>query len=548
MVGSLQGTYAGDFVPQGAERAEDWLLRLLGGLKRVAQHLDRHTWVCCVFMAALLVPLVLIEAHSHPLMNDEIYTLHIAQAPSLRAMVALAKQIDLHPPLHYVAERYAMKIPGPRWLCARLPSLLAVMVVMFSLFRFAAKRLGNVFGLVAVAMFWLGSSVDYAWSNRPYILWLAWLSLLLLANEIAVRPKRPRWALPLVFGLGFLMVMTHLLGVWCLMPFLVAEIVRWRERKRIDVALGLMYVLPMLCAVGGYYQMHHLSENSFPIFREASLGMAGDLYGGLLGLPLLMLAGSTLVCILLFGNREEKAERGTRYGVLQFPESTTAPRGLRRDEWWLLGGLLLMPMATLLLARFDHLQFWTRYGVAAMPASAVMMAALMSRRMPMARVVAVMLMASTTGYMVYRMAAESAMWSNVGVVAGGRAPIPLTSLNASLPIVAASPMTFVEMSNREPAMVADRVYYLTDRQAALQYAHYTLFENEDKICRLLNLPSKTEPLAPFLAQHKQFYVVGRYDTPEVWLLRKLAADGFVLDYLGKYASTYESRDLYLVSH
>jgi len=95
--------------------------------------------------------------------------------------------------------------------------------------------------------------------------------------------------------------------------------------------------------------------------------------------------------------------------------------------------------------------------------------------------------------------------------------------------------------------MARRVFYLTDREAALQYSHYTLFENEDKIRRLLQLPSQTEDLQKFLAEHPRFYVVGDYDRPEVWLLRKLAADGVPLDYLGKYESTYESTDLYLVS-
>ena len=137
---------------------------------------------------------------------------------------------------------------------------------------------------------------------------------------------------------------------------------------------------------------------------------------------------------------------------------------------------------------------------------------------------------------------------NPGLADVGRQPIALSTLDASLPIVAASPMTFVEMSDRETEPIARRVFYLTDRDAALQYAHYTLFENEDKIRQMLHLPSQTEALAPFVAEHKRFYVVGPYGQPEVWLLRKLAAEGFVLDYLGKFQSTYESQDLYLVWH
>ena len=86
--------------------------------------------------------------------------------------------------------------------------------------------------------------------------------------------------------------------------------------------------------------------------------------------------------------------------------------------------------------------------------------------------------------------------------------------------------------------VADDVGWA--RQAAEQYAQYTLFENEGKIRNLLGLPSQTSDLKPFLSQHAQFYVVGNYAANEIWLLRKLAADGLTLKYLGKFQSTYDS--------
>jgi len=113
--------------------------------------------------------------------------------------------------------------------------------------------------------------------------------------------------------------------------------------------------------------------------------------------------------------------------------------------------------------------------------------------------------------------------------------------------VTASPMTFVEMSDRESPEIVKRVFYLTDRDAAMQYSHYTLFENEDKIRRLLGLGSQTEAFPQFMAEHPRFYVVGDYGRSDVWLLRKLEADGMTLRYMGKFESTYESDDLFLIS-
>jgi hypothetical protein len=506
-----------------------------------ADLLDRSTLVCVAIVVVCFLPLGILQAHSTLLTNDEVYTVHIAQAPSLRSMMAIAREVDLHPPLHYVAERFALELPAPRWLASRLPSILAGLVVCFALFRFAASRTSNLFGLVAVAAFWFGPVLDSMWVNRPYMLWMAWLCLLLLARDAAVRRNRSSWAVPVVFLLTLSMVMTHLIGIACIFPFLVAEFIRSRSRQRIDWPLTLALILPALAGLGFFYQLHHLSENVFPATQSPSLDMVAGIYRATFGNALLIVAGCALAVAVIFG---PEAEFGRGLNA--------AKVGQRRilfnvQDAALLVTLLILPFLLLAPAAVFHLQFWLRYTAAAMPGLSLLCAWMLARRLPRARVIAVMLVAAGMGYMAQRMVSETGPQGNAGIMDGGRMPIALASLDASLPIVAASPMTFVEMSDRESPGIARRVFYLTDRSAALKYSHYTLFENEDKIRRLLKLPSQTEPLSEFLPEHSKFYVVGDYDRPEVWLLRKLAADGMRLDYLGKFQSTYESSDLYLVS-
>jgi hypothetical protein len=502
-------------------------------LESFADAMDGWMALSICLIVLCVVPLGIIEAHSHLLTNDEIYTLHIARSPTIGRLLALTREIDLHPPVHYLAVREALRTGLPRRVAARLPSLLAAVLLSLCLFQWTSRRLGNLFAFSAVGVFWLSPALDMAWSDRPYMLWLAWLCVLLLARDVAMRDDRPWWAVPAVFAATLLMVLTHLLGIACVGPFLLAEAWRALQRRRVDWMYVLALVTPTLCGLAFYYQIHHLSENSFPLQQLPSFGAFVITYTTVVVNTMVVILGCLMGALVLFGRDARETERRL-FGAYSV------------EDFILLVSLVALPVVILLAGHVFQIQFWLRYGYAAAPAWALLAAWILARKLPLPRMVAVIMAISCVGYMVGRMLTEATPQGNAGIMEGGRMPIPLASLNPNLPIVTASPMTFVEMSDREKPDIAKRVVYLTDVHAAMQYSHYTLFENEGKIARLLNLPSHGEPLQPFLQQHQEFYVVGDYHRPEVWLLRKLAADGLDLDYLGTFQSTYQSEDLYLV--
>jgi len=538
---SASGTLIEDVTGRRGSRLVGVLKLLRDVLIGLGDIFERKTLLCVALVVLCVVPLVVLEAHSNLLLNDEIYTVHIAQAPSVRDMLSLAREIDLHPPVHYLAQRVTLHSGLPRWLASRLPSLFAVVIVCLALFRWTATRLGNLYGLVAVCVLWLTPLLEFAWSNRPYMLWMAWLCLLLLARDVAVREKRPRWAIPLVFLLTFGMVMTHLLGIACIGPFLLAEVWRTKRLRRVDWALVAALTLPALSGVAFFYQIHHFSENAFPAVNLASFSTVGLIYGLVVGNTAVVIAGCLIAAVVLFGRD------GKRLADVDVVGPGSCAGRFSGEDAALLLSLVVLPLLLLVLSDVLHVQFWLRYSYPATVAWAGLAAWIVAGRLPMARIVAAILVISSVGYMVGRMITESGPPGNAGVMVGGRMPIPLGSLDPALPIVTASPMTFVEMSDRESPEIVKRVFYLTDRDAAMQYSHYTLFENEDKIRRLLGLGSQTEAFPQFMTEHPRFYVVGDYGRSDVWLLRKLEADGMTLRYLGKFESTYESDDLFLIT-
>ena len=511
----------------------------LRALNRAADAIDARPAFCIFLVVICFLAMAVAESHSRLLSNDEIYTVHIAQSPTVGRMLALSREIDLHPPLHYFLQRYALMLPFPRWFDARLPSILAGLVACLTIMAFVSRRLGPLFGVVAVVAMWFSQMLAFSWSNRPYMLWLVFLCLLLPARTVAVRLFRPWWSVPAVFLLALAMVMSHLIGVLCLGPFFMAEAYRaWRNR-RIDWLLVLAFTLPMLVALGFHYQIAHLSKDAFPTQQMPSLALAIETYVVSLGTSLQVFGIILLLLLILFGP-----------GAAVRSYATTRQHGIpfNMQERIILYGLLILPLFTLLAGSFIHVQFWTRYGAAALPAIAILAAAYTACCLPFARPMAFLIVLSGVVFSAFLILTDTPVQTNAWDNKGGRNPIPLATLDSSLPIVTASPMTFIEMSDREKPAIVNRVYYLTDIEQAKRFAHYTLFENEDKIRALLNLHSNAEPLITFLPEHHRFYVIGDYGAPQIWLLRCLAAWGLHLDYLGKYESSYESQDLYLVWH
>lgn len=151
--------------------------------------MEGHPIGCLLVLALIYAPLDVIEAHSHLMTNDEIYTWHIAQAPTIHRMLAMAREIDLHPPLHYLLQRWSLKLDLPRWLGSRLPNMIAGLITIFALFRLAAKHFGNTIGMTAAAAFLCSPAIRYAWENRPYMILMYALTLLMCAWDAATAPS-----------------------------------------------------------------------------------------------------------------------------------------------------------------------------------------------------------------------------------------------------------------------------------------------------------------------------------------------------------------------
>ena len=521
--------------------ASIWQLRLdrfRSGFARfieaISNWMEHHPFQCMFVLFLIYAPLDVIEAHSHLMTNDEIYTWHIAQAPTIRRMLGMAREIDLHPPMHYILQRWALKLDLPRWFGSRLPNMIAGLITVIALFRLAAKHYGSTIGMTAAAAFICSPAIRYAWENRPYMILMCALTLLIYAWDEAIRPDRTWRSILCVLLASVAMVSDHLIGVACLAPFALGEAFRLYRRRRADWPLWLSLFTPSLLGLSLFYQIHHLRTNSFPVQNMPSFMLAWNTYGELLND--FFFAASICILALAF---------------MPHARETSAPprRSLLGEELAMLWCLALLPMMTLIAGGILHIQFWRRYGFCAMIGVAILVPWMVANRTRVPRTLSVFIFFALIASVIEKASTEyTVVGSQVaGMYQTGRVSMRLQDLDPSLPIVDASPMTYMEMSDREPADILSRIYYLTDYNAAMRYSGYTLFDNEDKIRGILELRTHVAKLRDFAAAHPKFYMVAAYPSTDDWLPRKLADSGVNLNYLGKFVSSYDNDDVFLVT-
>ena len=509
-------------------------------LEDLAASLESHQRLCMLFIVLLYLPMALVEAHAHPLRHDELFTWGISRAPTVASMLERIHTVDLNPPLSYLLERLSLMLPGPRWLLARLPSMTAGLLASEMLFLLFARRLSNLFGIFALSVFWVSAYVEYSWQNRPYMLWLAALTVLLFAWQERAGYSRHRRAMPvLMFAAATLAAASHFLAVLSLLPFLGAAFFAGR-RRAVDwiglLSIGVPTAVALAIDLTASSQASSIRRVLYPPDFLPRVDTVGWMYVEMF----LYFGIAVFACVVL------RAFLPVRHG----PQVAYA-RALRPEprEIALFAGLTLQGLLVALVFSVRQVAFFPRYGIASVLGVAGLLTWFFYRRVARAAEIATLLAFALILATVARTAVDLFVFDvngNSGADITAPRP-PLTASTGDLPIVAASGLTFVEMNDRETLPTRKRTYYLTDHDAAIGFAHATLFENEAHVQEALGLYGNVAPYPAFIAQHPHFFVIGTYTYPEDWLLRKLDADGATLIYRGKVRSTYKDDDLYEVN-
>ena len=486
-----------------------------------------------VGLTVLYAARVFVEA-GRRLWFDELLTYYIAKAPTISDVLNLVKTWDLSPPTAHLLAHYSMRLFGANAIGVRFPSIVEFYIASLMLLWYVARKVGFPYGVAAVLVLWASPTFYYATEARPYALMSMWFCCLLVSWDIASTAQRRKLALWAVAISGLGLIESHVFAPFSLLPFFAAEVVRSRKRRKLDFPLWLTLLLPLI-GVLGYIPLFKTYKTIHfypPLFQASLKKMASFYWHG--GLDIVWFAGFALLAALLASRAANKVKAGWR-----------KPEHFRAADLTLFALLIANPIFLNVILMRDHAPFWPRYCITSIFGFYILFGLFLAaafRSKPQPGYAAVLLLAGMI--LVLKIAIPAYDKSMHGPAEGSAA---LARVKPDLPLVAASGATFVEMGHYEPQATLSRLFYLKDRAAAIRYAHATMFEDLDRFSHAFALPGKVEQYVDFTRDHREFLVLGTFDYPEDWLLRRLAVEKARIVLVGTFPIPYKDTALYDVT-
>ena len=540
-------------------------------LHAIAHFADTHGWL---FFAAISLACgwgLLQAMVTRRLDHDEIFTFYIAQAPSLHRLLQVSHAVDFQPPLSYLLVRASFAMFGTSaWSC-RLPFPARLFVhrrahVLFCGAPFFSALRSN-FCLIA-----MGKSLLFlsAYEARPYALLLCFTTLMLVklvSGSGRTGPDRTR--LGARDGHGdrirtIALARFRRANLCCVFrrgtsPFLDSP----KTRLALMVsAPGPDYLHPHLLAHASQ-SFHHAVCQEYRVTPLVLLSFYWESIRFVIT-PLAVIAAFALLWPIFH-----------RPIVHIKPTETAAANShaMRVPFGFLLVSFSFIPLAIGTLLARTGTAFFSRYGVVWLVPFAMVPALVLGYRTQHDRLVgtgaalllAVLFFFNTTGkswlldqvsnLVSPRVAARLLYvlslppintvhyppippYLQAGIAAAPRVS-HLDSVAPGLPLVANTGLTFVEADHEESAQVAQRLYLLTDDEAASTIAHDTVVAHSEGLKEAFPLiRGKVEPYCAFISSHPRFVVIGAYNHPQGWLLRKLDRDGAQLRVIGTWQWIY----------
>jgi hypothetical protein len=526
-------------MPATLQAPNNALARLRDTVLQTLDHADRHPALLLTLVLLVDVLVALRSSLDLPMWHDELFTYSISQASTLRDLMQQISTIDLNPPLSYLLTRASFHLFGVGTLQCRLPEMIGFLLALVATFFFVRKRAGNSFGVMASAMLLSSLAGEATIQARPYGLMMGFTALALLAwqsSSVAEEEGRRSWVYDLLLMVVLaLLLLSHVFGLLGWATIAIAEGVSALKRGRISRLRTLALAPPLAVTLLYAPLLRDHGSSLFPAAFQPHLFTIFNFYVAALtdGAIALWL---TAVTLILLGKRDW-LRGGTDF-------SFTVP------EWAASSALLLVPALLMIRLMLQHAAFFSRYGLLTCLGTTMLFTATFqwcTKGRPAAALIAAVFVLFISGRLTF--AARAALGGHVLRHAEPAAvPFHLEDLpDQSLPIVDASGLAFVEMNYQETPSILSRTWYLTGGDAALQYAHATIFESMAVEKQIFHFGANVDTFQHFTSLHKHFYVVGTIDYPEDWLLRKLMADGATLTLRRRTPGPYRDSDIYDVT-
>jgi uncharacterized membrane protein len=461
-------------------------------------------------IALAVFVLAVVAAHRRPLWYDEIFTLYVAQSPSLAATVsALLAGADTSPPLDYVLRHLSLAVFGSSPGALRWTSAAAFVAGMFAVYAYVRRRVPFLAAASAFVFPVATLAVFYAYEGRAYALLFASAPLALLAWQRAV--ERPTDPLRLALLTGALCVgpFSHFMGVLCLAPVAAGEAWRSVAGRRVDWGIAGAFAAACLLSL----LLIPFARNAAALtgafwasgYRLADVvGYYRTFLGHAAGSPFVVLTAAVLAAAW-------SCRRGGRRGRTEIPTHEIVAACV----------LALTPVSAFVLAEVLTGALTLRYTIALVPGVAILVAYLLAQAQ--VRIVVLASLAILTGVGTWHLASAAMAYRGSESIPAG---IRELLRRSSLPVAFDSPHLYLEYTHYEPRLAVGRFLYPMDAATA---AVLRGVNNDEIALRGLSrfVPLNVTSYADFRDRYDEFLVIYSLRFRPA-LVNALQSDGFCL--------------------
>ena len=284
---------------------------------------------------------------------DELFTVHIARLPDIKAIwMALGHGADSLPPTYYMVVRLFGDLFGNSEVAARLPSALALAAGLLLIFDCARRLTDGLHGLIALSVATCSFLPYYGYEARSYALYFMFSALALWVWLCTSDDKK---SAAIVFGVVLCLGVTmHYYFVLCLVPYAIWEILRGKRGQLASPKLIAGFVGAIVPAVLLSPIILSFSRKfSTGFWNRPSLGELRAIFPQLFPDGLFL-----LVLIVIWVVLSDSDKKNVALQPIQPGEAIG----------WL---FLCIPLVGFLLAEWKTNAFFSRYFISVLPGVAV---------------------------------------------------------------------------------------------------------------------------------------------------------------------------------
>ena len=465
-------------------------------------------------------PIGLLRAAVRPLWFDELFTFYISRLSWDRIWKILSSGGEPNPPLCYALSHLSMRLFGQNEIALRLPAIFGFWLMATCIFLYVRRR-SSPFPAFAAMCFPLVSRtyIQYGTEARPYGLVLGFCALSAVCWQLAIDGVSGRTRNIAVIGFSLTLmaaIMSHYYAVLLTIPFGIAELVRWQLTRRLHIKLSLALVCSLLPLAPLYPAVSRgtafitslvkTSQNFWAKPRWDNLPLFYYEYVGGAIVPLTLLAAVLLVYLLMISP-------GTRNLDAADKRQRTLP------EAAMIVSLTALPIFATMLGQIATGSFLSRYALSAVVGCALLFGLITS--FASARVPAVGLIA---GLIFFGWFAKGGLHKPQSVPPQ---PLPdVSQVSASVPLVIADPLLFLQLFHYAPPRFARRIYYISDLDVAVKTPDFIPELALLQLRQWIQVP--VEDYQRFVDEHPKFALYQDFEPRLEYILKDLLQKGYSL--------------------